>query len=75
MLGGAFSHALRKGPLLVPGLEVVGGLYVEEDIRPADARPTPSCAAAEAALAAVPGGAGACSTPASTSWAARTDRC
>ena len=55
MLGGAFSHALRKGPLLVPGLQVVEGLYVEEDIRPA----TPTEAelqAAEAALAAVPGG-------------------
>jgi glutathione synthase/RimK-type ligase-like ATP-grasp enzyme len=57
MLGGDFSHALRKGPLLVPGLELVGGLYVEEDIRPA----TPTGAelrAAEAALAAVPGDAG-----------------
>lgn len=55
MLGGAFSHALRKGPLLIPGLEVVGGLYVEEDIGPAT--PTGAeLAAARAALAAVPGG-------------------
>ncbi|HSI31584.1 MAG TPA: hypothetical protein VK951_09655 [Miltoncostaeaceae bacterium] len=55
-IGGGFSHAIRKGPLLVPGLEVVGGLFVEEDIAPA----TPGdaeLAAARAALAAVPGGA------------------
>ena len=54
-LGGAFSHAIRKGPMLVPGLEVVEGLFVEEDIRPA----SPSAAelaVARAALAAVPGG-------------------
>lgn len=55
MVGGAFSHALRKGPLLVPGLQLVGGLFVEEDIRPA----TPTAAelrVAQATLAAVPGG-------------------
>jgi O-ureido-D-serine cyclo-ligase len=53
---GAFSHAIRKGPMLVPGLAVVGGLYLEEDVRPA----TPSAAehaVAAAALAAIPGGA------------------
>jgi glutathione synthase/RimK-type ligase-like ATP-grasp enzyme len=55
-IGGAFSHAIRKGPLLVPGLRVVGGLFVEEDIAPAT--PTEDeLAAARAALAAVPGGA------------------
>jgi hypothetical protein len=54
-LEGALSHACRKGPMLVPGLAVVGGLFVEEDIRPA----TPTAAelaVAEAALAAIPGG-------------------
>jgi hypothetical protein len=56
-LGGAFSHAVRKGPMLVPGLEVVAGLFVEEDIAPA----SPSAghhAVAASALRAVPGGAG-----------------
>lgn len=56
-LGGAFSHAVRKGPLLVPGLAVVGDLFVEEDISPASATPD-QAAVARAALAAVPGGAG-----------------
>jgi glutathione synthase/RimK-type ligase-like ATP-grasp enzyme len=54
-LDGRLSHACRKGPMLVPGLAVVGGLFVEEDIRPA----TPTAAelaVAEAALAAIPGG-------------------
>jgi hypothetical protein len=54
-LEGRLSHACRKGPMLVPGLAVVGGLFVEEDIRPA----TPTAAelaVAEAALAAIPGG-------------------
>lgn len=56
-LGGAFRHAVRKGPLLVPGLAIVGDLFVEEDISPAS--PTPDQAAvSRAALAAVPGGAG-----------------
>jgi glutathione synthase/RimK-type ligase-like ATP-grasp enzyme len=52
---GDLSHACRKGPMLVPGLVVVGGLFVEEDIRPA----TPTAAelaVAEATLAAIPGG-------------------
>jgi glutathione synthase/RimK-type ligase-like ATP-grasp enzyme len=53
-VGGAFSHAVRKGPLLVPGLATVAGLFVEEDIRPAS--PTASeRAVAERALAAAPG--------------------
>ncbi|MGD9571830.1 MAG: RimK family alpha-L-glutamate ligase [Thermoleophilia bacterium] len=55
-LGGAFSHAVRKAPMLVPGRRVVGDLFVEEDIRPAVATPGER-AVARAALAAVPGGA------------------
>jgi len=54
-LEGRLSHACRKGPMLVPGLAVVGGLFVEEDIRPT----TPTAAelaVAQAALAVVPGG-------------------
>lgn len=54
-LGGGLSHCVRKGPMLVPGLRVVAGLFVEEDIRPA--RPTAAeLEVARAALAAVPGG-------------------
>ena len=56
-LGGALSHAVRKGPMLVPGREVVGDLFLKEDIAPAAATPE-EVAVAEAALAAVPGGAG-----------------
>jgi O-ureido-D-serine cyclo-ligase len=55
-LDGAFSHALRKGPMLMPGLALVGGLYVEEDIRPAEATPAER-AVADAAMAAIPEGA------------------
>ncbi len=55
-LDGAFSHAVRKGPLLTARREVVGGLFVMEDIRPA-ARTPAQAAVADAALAAVPGGA------------------
>jgi hypothetical protein len=55
-LGGALSHAVRKGAMLVPGREVVGDLFLKEDIAPAV--PTADeVAVAEAALAAVPGGA------------------
>ncbi|MGE0025744.1 MAG: RimK family alpha-L-glutamate ligase [Thermoleophilia bacterium] len=54
-LEGRFSHACRKGPMLVPGLAVVGGLFVEEDIRPA-APTAAELAVAEATLAAIPGG-------------------
>lgn len=53
-LHGVFSHALRKGPMLVPGLSLVGGLYVEEDIRAARATAAER-SVAEAAIAAVPG--------------------
>lgn len=56
-IGGAFSHAVRKGPMLIPGLKVVGDLFVEEDIRPAEATDAER-ALGEQALAAVPGGAG-----------------
>lgn len=31
-LGGAYSHAIRKGPLLTAGRAMVGELYVQEDI-------------------------------------------
>ncbi|WP_217922827.1 ATP-grasp domain-containing protein [Miltoncostaea oceani] len=55
-IGGAFSHAARKGPMLVPGLQVVGDLFVEEDIRPATATADEMRVGA-LALAAVPGGA------------------
>ncbi len=54
-IGGAFSHAVRKGPMLVPGLEVVGGLFVEEAIAPAAATAAER-EVARAALEAVPGG-------------------
>jgi glutathione synthase/RimK-type ligase-like ATP-grasp enzyme len=55
-IDGALSHAVRKGPMLGPRREVVGDLFLVEDIAPAE--PTPAqVAVAEAALAAVPGGA------------------
>jgi hypothetical protein len=31
---GEFSHAIRKGPMLGPSREVMGGLFLKEDIRP-----------------------------------------
>src|SRR4029077_9699775 len=54
-LEGTFSHACRKGPMLVPGLAIVGGLFVEEDIRETTASGAER-AVADAALAAIPGG-------------------
>lgn len=52
---GSFSHAARKGPMLMPGLALVGGLFVEEDIRPAE--PTAAeRSVAGAAIDAIPGG-------------------
>lgn len=53
---GDFSHAIRKGPLLLAGVEGdrVEGLFVQEEIEPR----TPSAAehaVAQAALAAIPG--------------------
>jgi hypothetical protein len=37
--GGAFSHAIRKGPLLTPAMEPVAGAYKEETIEPRDPSP------------------------------------
>jgi len=52
--GGVYSHAVRKGPMLGASREVVGGLYLKEDIQPrepsADERRV-----AESALKAAPG--------------------
>ena len=56
-LGGAFSHAIRKGPLLVRGVEGerVEGLFVQEQIDPRE--PTDDQhAVARAVVAAIPGG-------------------
>jgi len=53
-LDGAFSHALRKGPLLAPGHDLVDGLFAAEEMTPRE----PSAAEREVAaraLAAVPG--------------------
>ena len=55
-LGGRFSHAVRKGPLL-DGPDVgVEGLYKAEDIAPRGPSPA-ELAAADRAVAGVPGGA------------------
>ncbi len=53
-LDGAMVHAVRKGPMLMPGLVTVGGLFVEEDIRPAMAG-SAERRVAEQTLAAIPG--------------------
>lgn len=53
-IDGVLSHAARKGPMLVPGLRIVGGLFVEEDIRPSAPTPEERDVAA-AAIAAIPG--------------------
>lgn len=55
-LGGAFSHAIRKGPLLRRGAGLVEGLFAPEDIRPREAEPAERAVAA-AAYAAIPFGA------------------
>lgn len=55
-LGGAFSHAARKGPILRRGAAFVDGLFAEEDMAARTATPRERAVAA-AALAAVPGGA------------------
>jgi O-ureido-D-serine cyclo-ligase len=52
-LGGAFSHAARKGPLLQPGAGLVEGLFAPEDIRPRVAVAA-ELAVAAAAYAAIP---------------------
>lgn len=57
-LGDAFSHAFRKGPILVPGAEFVEGLYREEDIGPRTASRAEldvAAAALDAVASAVPG--------------------
>ena len=51
---GAVVHTVRKGPMLMPGLVTVGGLFVEEDIRPAVAGDAER-SLAERTLAAIPG--------------------
>lgn len=59
-VGGAFSHAIRKGPLLQPDVEGerVEGLFVQEQIDPRESSAAER-EVAVAALAAVPGGADA----------------
>ena len=52
---GRFTHAVRKGPMLIGDRATVGGLYLEEDITPAEATAAEH-RVARAALAAVPGG-------------------
>jgi O-ureido-D-serine cyclo-ligase len=52
-LGGGFSHAIRKGPLLRRGAGLVEGLFAQEDIRPREAEPA-ELAVAAAAYAAIP---------------------
>jgi glutathione synthase/RimK-type ligase-like ATP-grasp enzyme len=52
-LGGRYSHAVRKGPMLHPGDGPVAGLYREEDIRPRIANGAER-SVAERVLAAVP---------------------
>lgn len=52
-VAGEFSHAIRKGPMLGPSREVMGGLFLKEDIRPR--RPSPAeLALARRALEAAP---------------------
>lgn len=56
-IGGTYSHAIRKGPLLSPGAGLVEGLFAPEEISPR----TPSgaeLALAERVVAATPGGPG-----------------
>jgi glutathione synthase/RimK-type ligase-like ATP-grasp enzyme len=52
-LGGTFSHAVHKGPLLVPGAEPADGLYLEETLNEAEATPE-ELLVGERALEAVP---------------------
>ena len=52
-LGGEFSHAIRKGPLLRSGAGLVEGLFAPEDIRPRVAE-LGELAVAAAAYAAIP---------------------
>ena len=52
-LGGAFSHAIRKGPLLRRGTKLVEGLFAQEDISARTPAPD-ELAVAERVLRAVP---------------------
>jgi O-ureido-D-serine cyclo-ligase len=52
-LGGDFSHAIRKGPLLRRGAGLVEGLFAPEEIRPREAEPA-ELAVAAAAFSAIP---------------------
>lgn len=51
---GEFSHAIRKGPMLGSSKEVLGGLFLKEDIRPRD----PSAAERELGARALKAGPG-----------------
>lgn len=54
-IGGAYSHAIRKGPLLLPGEGFVEGLFAPEDITPRQPSEAEK-ALAERVLAETPGG-------------------
>jgi len=56
-IGGAYSHAIRKGPILKAAVDLVGGLFAKEDIRAREIRPVER-ALAERVLSSVPGGSG-----------------
>jgi glutathione synthase/RimK-type ligase-like ATP-grasp enzyme len=56
-LGGGYSHAIRKGPILKSAVDLVGGLFAKEDIRPREIRPAER-ALADRVLSRVPGGPG-----------------
>ncbi|QZY29085.1 ATP-grasp domain-containing protein [Nocardioides coralli] len=52
-VGGRFSHAMRKGPLLTAGMELVQGLFAQEEMTPRDPSPAER-ELADQVLAAVP---------------------
>jgi len=52
-LGDGYSHAIRKGPLLRAGAQMVDGLFAPEDIRPREPEAA-ELAVAAAAYAAIP---------------------
>jgi hypothetical protein len=54
-IGGVYSHAVRKGPMLIHGDQGVHSLYRPEEIAPREANAAER-AVAERVLAAVPGG-------------------
>lgn len=51
---GVLSHTMRKGPLLTPGMDLVTGLFAEEEMSPRDPSPAER-ELADAVLAALPG--------------------